>query len=254
LKLKYRVAKLDDVPESAREFYVEDGDGYRLEADGLEQKDTTALENALERLKREKRELKAKLDGGANLSPEDAEELNQLRADARQREEDEAKKAGKWDEVRAKLQKDHDRDLAAERAKTQAEAEKNARRDRRLIRDSLAAQIARVGAKKEYFDAVEAMIERSHKLDVQWGEGDDVQVVVVDEVHGDKSLADWMGEWAKSDAANPFMPVETGSGGGGGGDEGAGRGKSWQGKKFSEMSDDEQVAYTEEKYGSGAAA
>jgi hypothetical protein len=50
------------------------------------------------------------------------------------------------------------------------------------------------------------------------------------------------------------MPPENGGGGGGGGGEPRGGGKSWQGKNFADMTHEEQIAYTDEKYGSGAAA
>lgn len=208
--------------------------------------DVARLTEALKKEREKNRDRKG-------LSDEDAAELERLRTENRAREEEEAKKAGKWDELRGKLQKDHERELEAERAKTKAEQERNAKRDRRMIRGELAAQLAKVGAKAEYLEALEAMIEKKHRLDVEWGD-DDVQVVVVDEVHGNRPLDAWMGEWAKSEAASPFMPPENGGGGGANGTPSKGRnGKSWEGKKFGEMTSEEQVAFTNEKYGSGAA-
>mgnify|MGYP003669241736 CR=1 FL=1 len=52
---------LDTVPEAARAFYVETGDGrFRLDAEGVE--DVSGLKSALEKERAARRELKAELD------------------------------------------------------------------------------------------------------------------------------------------------------------------------------------------------
>ena len=61
MPLPAETATLDAVPEAARAFYIETGDGrYRLDADGAE--DVSGLKSALEKERTARRELEAALD------------------------------------------------------------------------------------------------------------------------------------------------------------------------------------------------
>lgn len=251
MPLPFRADSLDDIPDEHRSLYEEADGGYQLQVDGAPDggEDVSGLKSALERTKRELKKLK---DGGAQkLSSEESEELERLREAEAQREEDAAKAAGKWDELRARLQDKHERALEALKREVQ---KRDGVIEKLTVTNELRSAISAAGVKDEYRDAVEAMLLRQGP-EVRWEDGKEPVGVFVDEVEGDSTIGEFVQSWAKSDAASPYMPPEHGGGGGGGGsDSKRGTGKSYEGKKYAEMTADEKVAYTNDQYGDGEAA
>ena len=73
MSLKAFVKSLDEVSESARAFYVEDGNGgFKLDAEGVE--DVTGLKNSLTAVRDELKNLKAEYNKYKDLDPEKARE------------------------------------------------------------------------------------------------------------------------------------------------------------------------------------
>jgi hypothetical protein len=248
MPLKYRVKSLDDVPESARELYSEDGDGFVLGVEGVEaEEEVGKLKRAHERTKQELAKLR---EQAGRVSDADLDELQRLRAEAREREERKAKEEGRWDELRGKLQEEHKKGLDVLETKLKSRDEVI---QHLTVTNELRSALTESGVRPEYVRAAELLLkERGPTVD--WQDGQMPKGVFPDEVHGNRPIAEVVKEWAKSDDADAFMPRETKSGGGAGGDRGKGGQKSYEGKKFSEMTPDEQVAFTEEKYGAGAGA
>jgi len=245
MELPFKVDALDDVPEAARDLYVQDGDVFKLPVTGVKAVDDVAsLERAYERMKVKVSELKALAE---RVSDDDIAELETLREEKRQASERKQESEGKLDEIRAQWKKETADQIAL---KEQEIADRD-----RMIRDlaiesQLRAAIAEAGILPEYQRA--AYLELSDL-------GPNVKVVdgravgvFPDDVHGDKTVAEYVKSWAGTDDAAKYLPPETGGGGGGHGDVSS-RGKSWEGKKFSEMTPDEQVAYTDAQYGGAAA-
>lgn len=248
MKLPFKVESLDDVPEDRRDLYEEVDGGYQLQVDGVPdgEEDVSGLKSALEKVKRERDRLRSR---AGKVSDDDLEELERLREAEAQREEEAAKAAGKWDEIRAKLDDKHAKELDQVRAEL-------TKRDKVIeqltVTNELRSAIAKAGVKDEYRDAVEAMLLRQGPT-VLWEDGKDPVGVFSDDVEGDRPIGVFVEQWAKSDAASPYMPPENGGGGGGGGqDTRRGSGKSWEGKKYAEMTADEKAAYTQEQYEAGA--
>ncbi len=100
----------------------------------------------------------------------------------------------------------------------------------------------------EGVEAAEALLEKRQPK-VVW-DGETPKGVFPDEVHGDQPIAGYVESWAKGDDAKKFLPVPTKPGGGAPGTEG--KGGAPGGKNWAEMTPDEKVAYTGEKYGAGA--
>ena len=245
MPLPFKVESLDKIPEAQRSLYTEGDDGtFTLDVDGVE--DVSGLKSALAKVKRELAD--AKKNAG-KLSDDDVTELEQLRADKAAADEAKAREAGKFDELRTKLQEKHDKELAGLR--TQIE-----RRDgvikKLTVTNEVRSAIAAAGVLDEYRPAVEALLMQQSP-DVLWEDGKDPVGVFRDEVEGDRPIGAFVTAWAKSDAASPYMPPENGGGGGaGGGKPPKGGRPSWEGKKYSEMTPDEKVAYTTQKHAEGA--
>ena len=73
MALKAFVKSLDEIQESARAFYVEDGNGgFKLDAEGVE--DVTGLKNSLTAVREELKTLKADYNKYKDLDPEKARE------------------------------------------------------------------------------------------------------------------------------------------------------------------------------------
>lgn len=251
MDLPYKVDSLEDVPESARELYVEDGDSFRLPVTGVEaEEDIAGLKSALAKLKRDLAKAKGKSADG--LSDEDRDELERLRQQEADLEEEKAKAEGRWADLRTKLEQKHEKALDEISKKLQ---HRDVVIERLTVQNQLRAAIADAGVKPEYHRAVEALLrERGPKVD--WDSNDMPTGIFPDEVEGDKSIGDFVKAWVQTDEASAYMPPENGAGGGGAGAGGGGGGKkaSWQGKNYADMTADEKVEYTNAKYGEGAAA
>lgn len=247
MALPYKVDDLDKVPEGVRDQYEERDGAYVLSVDGVEpEEDVAGLKSALAKLKGQIVDLKKQ---AGRVSDDDLEELEELRAAAKKREEDKAKAEGRWEDMRARLNEEHSKALDGEREK----AERYEKVIERLtVQNELRAAIAEIGTPAQYHEAVEALLSRRGPQ-VEW-DGDNPRGVFPDELHGNQPIGEFVKGWSKTDEAKAFMPVSTKSGGGSGDGEPGGDGKSWQGKKWADMSPEERVEYTDHKYGAGASA
>lgn len=241
-ELPYSVESLDDVPETARELYQEQEDGgFRLPVAGVKtQEEISGLESALQKLKRERNELREK---ASRVSDEDIEELETLRKQIREKEEQQATEEGRLDEIRAKWQEEERKKLAE---KDEVIQSKDQMIRSLAVTSQLQAAIADSGVLPEFRDdAKRALLEL--QPDVKVVDGQPVGVFP-DDVHGDKTVSEFVAEWAKSKDAQKYMPAPKGGGGGTGRD-----GKPVTiNKKWSEMTPDEKVEYTDQKYGATA--
>lgn len=241
MALPYKVESLDDVPEQARELYEEGEDGYRLPVEGVKTaEEVSGLESALQKIKRERNELRDKAN---RVSDEDIEELEALRKQIREKEEQQATEEGRLDEIRAKWQEEEQKKLAE---KDEVIQSKDQMIRSLAVTSQLQAAIADAGVLPEFRDdAKRALLEL--RPDVKVVNGEPIGVFP-DEVHGDKTVAEFVEEWAKSKEAQKYMPAPKGGGGGTGRD---GQPVTVN-KPWSEMTPDEKVAYTDQKYGATA--
>lgn len=246
MPLPFKVKDLEKVPESARGLYEKKGDEYVLQVEGAKGEDEiSGLSTALERQKKELKELREK---AGRFSDDDLTELEELRKERREREATKAKEEGRWEDLRAKNDADWQKKLDAKETELSQERERGSKRNREVIRAALLSGISST-VKPEYHKAVQALLTTEHQFDVEWTD-EGMQVVVLDEVRGNKPVSAFIGEWAKTDSAKPYLPVPTKSGGGAPGTEGKpGSGKSWEGKKYGEMNPDEKKEYLAETYG-----
>lgn len=240
--LPYKVDDLESVPETARELYEEADGGYRLPVEGVETpEDVEPLRNALDRLKEEREELRQKAD---RVSDEDLEELQRLRKEAKERADKKAKEEGRWEELRTKLQNEHQ--------ETVEEMEQTlSRKDRMIealaVKSQLLSALDAAGVLPEYKDdAYRALMEEDPT--VKEVDGEPIGVFP-DEIHGDQPISDFVDEWKTTDTAKKYMPPSNKGGGGGSGEEGR---KIDSDKPWSEMTMDEKAAYTQKKYGDAA--
>lgn len=248
MALPYKVRDLEKVPEALRDQYEKQGEEYVLsvEGEGLETEESVAgLRSTLEKLKRDLRQAK---EAAGRVSDDDLTELEQLREAKRKADEERAKNEGRWEDLRAQLQKEHQAALDAVTAQLQSRERVI---EKLTVTNELQSALAKHGIKDEYRDAAEALLARRGPQ-VEW-DGENPKGVFPDEVHGPQPIGEFVEKWAKSDAAKPFLPVQTKPGGGAGGQEGAG-GKSHAGKKYSEMTMEEKSEYLGGKYAEGVPA
>lgn len=247
MELPYTVESLDDAPESAREFYVEDGDAFRLPVTGVESdEEVSGLKSALAKLKRD---LRAAKDRVGQIDDDTLEELEQLRSEKAAREEKKAKEEGRFDELRAKLTEKHESEMVELKAQLE---KRDGVIEALTVKNELRSAIADAGVDPRYYQAAEAVL-RECGPKVEWNGDGLPHGVFPDEVEGDQPIAEYVKAWAKSDAASIYMPPETGAGGGAtGGAGGGGKKASWEGKKYADMTTDEKMAYTEATYGGDA--
>ena len=226
-ELPYRVTDLEAVPEAARGLYRERDGAYLLQVSGMVPEDEVAgLKTALERTKEERSRIK-------QLNDRDLKELEDLREVRKRAEEDKAKQEGRWDDLRAKLQQEHE----AERSRLNMAVESL------TVTNELQRAIREYGVAPEYEEAVEALMLRKGPT-VDWRDDKPVGVFR-DEVHGNKPIAEAVKEWSSSDAAKAYLAPKTGAGGGGGGGQPRGGGTT---KKYSDMNWEEKAAYLESQY------
>src|SRR5262252_6835684 len=103
MKFKLRIGKLADVPEGHRNFYQQDGDGFRLkdELDIPDGEDTTGLKNNRDAILAEKAALETRFAG---IDPEKARKaLKALEDQERQRLEG----SGQWDALKKSMEESH---------------------------------------------------------------------------------------------------------------------------------------------------
>jgi len=106
MKLKGRVKSLDEVAESFRGLYEQDGDWFYLKE--YEPEDTTGLRNALAAEKEERRKAKEALDKFKDVDPEKYQQLLKTTEDA-ERKRLESK--GAWEALEKQLIEKHQKDM-----------------------------------------------------------------------------------------------------------------------------------------------
>jgi hypothetical protein len=244
MALPYRVDSLDDVPEAARPLYEEKDGAFVLPVTGVETPDDVAgLKSALAKLKRNLAESEKK---AGRVSDDDVAELQQLRSEAREREEKQAKEEGRWEDLRTKL-------LTEEAGKRKPLEDKLSQYEqvieRLTVTNELRTALSEAGFDPGYHEAVEALLERRGPK-VIW-DGEMPKGVFPDEVHGDQPIMDYVSAFAKTKDAEKYLPPKVASGGGATGADSKGVDTT---KPWGEMTPDEKVAYTEAKYGGQSAA
>jgi hypothetical protein len=90
--------------------------------------------------------------------------------------------------------------------------EKDGALQKYLIDANLTESLAKAGVKPEFMDASKALLKSSASIKADNGE----YIPVI----GDKSLADYVAEWAKGDQGKHFVLAPANSGGGAGGGDG----------------------------------
>lgn len=121
----------------------------------------------------------------------------------------EAKAKGDWDAREAQLKAAHKTEIDAKNAEI---AKLNGARDKLVLDNGLSSHLDEAGVPAELKPAVQAMLRSQHKGAVEIdGDGNFVAKI------GDKPLKDFITEWAKSDAAKPFIKSDNSGGGSPGG-------------------------------------
>ena len=111
MALKAMIENLDAVDPNLRDLYAPDGDGkFRLAVEEPESLvDTEGLKSALSKERRRSREMAARLKA---LEGVDADEFRRLKQDTARREQRELAESGRWEELKASLERGHAEDLA----------------------------------------------------------------------------------------------------------------------------------------------
>lgn len=184
---------------------------------GLEAKNTELLD--------EVKKIKAELRKTQEINPADLERLeaenDKLKAD-----------------LAAAQKQAKDATTAAEKATKALEAESGFT-SKLLIQDGLKSALLAAGVKDEDFlDTLTAKFSNGATVAI---EGDARKAMI-----GDKSVADFVKEWAGTDAGKKFVSAPVNSGGGAGGGSGGGTGKTVDRATFDGMSQAERMTFTKE--------
>jgi len=245
-KLKLTVDTLDDVEEPSRALYVQDGDKFKLDVDGIE--DTGGLRSALQSERKARADLEKKVKRWEGLGKSD-EEIAEMLAAAAKADEDKAAKAGEWDKLRAQMNEKHAADL---RTKDEAVGKMRTSLERYLVD---AAATTAIAAEK----GVPALLLPHVQKHVKVVEQDGEFIAQVVDAKGDPrvngkgeplSIADLVSEMRQSEI---YGRAFEGSGNSGGGTRpGNGGGGNPQYKRRSDFKTrDERVAFVE-KHGEDA--
>lgn len=163
-------------------------------------KATEGLVNKRDELLGELKTAKEKLREYESL---DLDALKGAAATLKSQEADALEKKGEFEKLRAQMREDHQKEL--EKLNKQLEAEKVATRG--IIVDSaLKSALASVNINPILMDSVTDML--SNKVAVT--EKDNVRSANI----GDKSVKDWVAEWAKTEVGKHFVLADSGSGAG----------------------------------------
>lgn len=248
--LKSVVENLDDVAEELRGYYTEKTDGDKttyvlnLSDDVTGHPKVTALQNAHERQKQTNAELKTKvseLEAKAVELPEgfSADEWDRLKAfeaEVKERGEDDPDKKKQHEAEIQSVKKMYDDKI--ERLKTQMEngfrerdgklKGKDSTIERLVVRDGLAAELAKNGVKKDAIPYVQAKLEKSVKVVDIDGELN----AMFETDLGDKPLGEFIAEWVQTDAAKLFVEAPKGGGAPGSGDRSDNGTNPWSHKSW----------------------
>lgn len=213
-KLNAEIGSLDEVPEAAREFYAEHQGAYRLQVDGVEFPDEVAgLRSALEKLKRERNQLREDLKAYEGIEDPEAavaalEKLNEL---------EEGADPDKVEAIREK----YERELAAQQEKMSAKLQRleNGLRQKTVEAD-LNTAISELGIEDPTLRRAAKALLRDRGPQMIEVDGA-FMAVFPEDVKGlpnQTPVTDFVKAWGETDEAKSFLPAK---GGGGSGAEGS---------------------------------
>lgn len=223
MALRAMLENLDELPAELHDQYKEQDvkignkteKRFVLQVEGVqEHPQVLALKNAHDRQKADNATLRTERDelkGKATLLeglPEDfsTEMFNSIKAQAEG-------KVGNADEQIKRVKEETERKVKAEAQKEIDKlTERNKKLDtnlrRRTIDDGLNAHLAQAGVAKELLPAARAFLKEQSKIDLV-EDGDKVDALVETDL-GPRSLAEFVADWAGSDAGKPFIAKPAG--------------------------------------------
>ena len=125
MTLKAVIASLEDVDESLREMYVQSGDSYVLDVEGMVAEDaiethekTQGLKSALDKERQAKRDFEKRLKemerSQNEFTADDLKELEELREVKKKAEEERRRQSGEFDKWREEINTEHQSALDAQ--------------------------------------------------------------------------------------------------------------------------------------------
>jgi hypothetical protein len=214
--LKAVLENLDSVDAAFHDLYAEKDGKFILQIDGIrDHPDTVALRNALDRVRKEKSDVKVELDGVktrlVGLPEEfDAAAYDALKAQAdaagdKTPDERIARNNEAWQaKLDAQLAKSRDSDAALKKENL----ELRAGRERDAIDRNLAAAMAEANIDPAHRETLTPYLRTKGKIKVVEEGG--VQTVLVDSDMGEVPLSKFVSDWAGSDAGKPYVRKPTG--------------------------------------------
>lgn len=136
MALKLTVDSLDGLDDAQKAFYVEKDGRFTLDVDGME--DTSGLKSALEKERRQAKELARKVSKWESLGKSD-EEIAELVKKAEEAALSEAERKGEWDKLRQQMNDKHATEL---KAREDAVAKMRTTLERHLIDAAATSAIA----------------------------------------------------------------------------------------------------------------
>ena len=201
--LKSVLPNLDGVQEEFKQLYVQDGEEFRLNIDGmLHESEVGGLKSALDKERDRRRELVKKLEtipSAKNVTSEEKAELEKLRQELEEREMRDAERRGEFDKVRQTLIEKHSSQLDG--LKSELEKERGLRIRQELTHDAL-GHISRTGGIAELL--LPLIEKQTRYVDV---DGVSKHVVIDDsgEVrYNEKGAAMMVGEYIQSLRDDPI--------------------------------------------------
>lgn len=161
----------------------------------------------------------------------DPDEYQQLKDAAEQREAERLQNEGKWEEMKDRLQKAHEKELAK---REDAVAKRDRVIEQLTVENELSRAIDEAGFLPEHRKAVRALLKLEAQPTVTWD--DDVPRGLM----GDVPIAEYVESWAKTDEAAYYLPT---SGASGSGAKGGGGSRREPEKTIAEMSRDEKIEW-----------
>lgn len=228
MTLKAVIEKEDDIPENFRGEYIEKDGKWHLDVDDTfrSHPSVTALSGALEAHKRQKtelqtklNELKAKADRADSLPDDfDLDEYKRLHEEEERRKKDPNYKPDSQEALSRMKDQYESRIRALETkyttdisAKDQVIAANDAALRRRVGGEELGRSLVAAGVSKEYLEATQALLGRMVKVIDSDDGGEELQAIVTTDL-GDIPVAQFVENWAKSDAGKPFVKAPVGGG------------------------------------------
>lgn len=239
MPLPLTITKIDAVPEAQRALYVADGEGFRLDVDGLP--DVTGLKSALDTERAARKQLDSDIKAWKKIG-KTPDEIAALTAAAEAAAEEAAKKAGKHDEIlAAKL-------AAAAKERTESEAKLTGERDsalglarKAIVETRIGSALTKAKATVEGLDLLTERLGKRIKLDFTDGK-ESVSILALDgspmigtAKDGTATFDDLVKEAVKG---YPSLFEGSGAGGGGAPPKGGGvsGGKTMSRKDFDQLS------------------